>query len=1003
MYLLMKKLQYIVLVITLVIAGAQTSLQARQGDSCGDPIQLYPEFSQTIMQAGSYWYVANTTDLPMTITFHPGIQSAQAPHVELDFGCTPGYYDDPILCNLFCVSKPAYISLPYSQDIPKAYDDDGNVIYRVEFGEFYRDMLYSQGISYNVPVYIHATFYCGGVLEMTPDAFGNCMDGAKFMQLGDTVQVEAADTKRHVVVPYIQWKMDSIRYVWHGSKDCILAVGSTCDINPLDAEDSHIIDGGPDHPIAPGGQLKVSSELIKKYLAQYQNEAGMFYAKFYSEEPGYMKIERIPAPAPGCGAKLMRLGELTQIERNDIDAVYAIPSSWDESMQFTSPTSHILKMYVGKTCDFALEDAIAVYQYDRITNGHQLDMLGDELKALWEQKLKTENYLYIRFECSDETTVRPALWTPSDCEENTQRMTKGQREQIGAKSKVVYSLYYPDWKGGDLSLSWDNTQSNCTFYIADTCQVPNNANAPVFYSETIGKRATFTVPQATVDSWESKADPDGYIYIRFYSQAKSYITISSTAPEEEDNPCETYTKNSELVAFDSVLWRGQMYYESGVYKAYGTLDPETNCYDSIFTLDLNVRHTTHETITEAACDSFVYNSKTYRESGTYSDTILITAGNRKITTLELTINHSTEASRTVMQYDPFTTASGKVLTESGVYLDTITNAAGCDSVITYNLTIYTTGEVVIEESGCDSIVIEGERYTESGEYVDTLDIPGGGRVIRTLRLTIGHTSYATENPKACGSYTSPRGVQYTESGDYTEKLTNVSGCDSIISLHVTIGKTTYGELTFTRCVQYTSPWGKVYTESGDYTETGTNVAGCDSVVTLHLTIIPDCNTYDTAYFCRGFNSEHEELMADGMIRRYRPYVFESPAEWDFMEGVIVEREHDRTLVDLRRAEANLYAHYVGERTPISSIRWSVQYDGKGQYEPLAVTNEPQWIAAGHVAVQISFLCGELYNTEFPTDIDHVSQEAVSVKRIENGRVVIIRGGAKYDMFGTKIQ
>jgi len=1003
----MKKIQYILLVMTLLLAGAQTPLQARLGDSCENPIELTPDFGQqTILEASSFWYRANTFDLPMGITFRPATPTADAPYIELDFGCTPGIYEDPILCDLFCKSKPAYVSLPYSQTIPKSYDAQGNVIYSVEFGEFYRDMLLSAGISYNVPVYIHATFYCGGQLEMQPDAFNNCMDGAQFVKLGDKINVAAKDKETHVIVPYVQWKYDSIRYVWDGPKECIFAVSNICDFDPTDELDPHIIDGGPNLPIAPGGEVKVSSELLKKYVLDqknYPNEAGMYFAKFYSEEAGVMTIERIPAPKPSCDATLMRLGEQTEINRNDIDAVYAMPSSWNEPMQFTSPTSHVLKMYVGKNCDFALEEAIAVYQFDRIENGHQLDLQEEALKALWEQKLSTENYLYVRFECSDETTVRPALWTPTDCEKNTKRMVNGQTEQIGAKSKVVYSLYYPDWKGGDLSLYWDNTQSVCTCYVADTCQVPNEMKAPVFYSEIVGKRQTVTIPQATVDSWESKADPDGYIYIRFYSSAKSKITISSSAPEEEDDPCETYSTNEELVAFDSLMWRGQMCYTSGHYTAYGTLDPETNCYDSIFNLDLNVRATTHETITETACDSYEYNTKIYRESGTYYDTTLVTGGNRKITTLELTIKSSTTANQTVMQYEPFTTASGKVLTESGIYLDTIGNAAGCDSIITYDLTIYNTGDVVIEKSGCDSIDIDGVSYYETGEYIDTIDVPGGDRVIRTLRLTIGHTSYAEETAKACGSYTSPRGEVYTESGDYTETLPNVSGCDSIITLHVTIGQTTYGEDTQTACVQYIAPWGETYTESGEYTGTLENVSGCDSIVTLHLTIIPDCSSRDTVYFCRGFNSEREEIMADGTIRSYLPYTFESPAEWNYMDGVILKGAHDRTLVDLAHAEANLYAHYKGELTPISSIRWSVMYDGKGKYEPLTVTSDPQWIATGYIAVQVCFLCGEMYNTEFPTDIDQLSTGTESIKRMENGRVVIIRGGVKYDMFGTKIQ
>jgi hypothetical protein len=71
--------------------------------------------------------------------------------------------------------------------------------------------------------------------------------------------------------------------------------------------------------------------------------------------------------------------------------------------------------------------------------------------------------------------------------------------------------------------------------------------------------------------------------------------------------------------------------------------------------------------------------------------------------------------------------------------------------------------------------------------------------------------------------------------------------------------------------------------------------------------------------------------------------------------------------------------------------------------PVVVESAPQWIPAGHLAVQIQFLCGEMYNTEFPMDIDLLQQTSLPVKRIENGRVVIIRGDAKYNVLGTKIE
>jgi hypothetical protein len=256
---------------------------------------------------------------------------------------------------------------------------------------------------------------------------------------------------------------------------------------------------------------------------------------------------------------------------------------------------------------------------------------------------------------------------------------------------------------------------------------------------------------------------------------------------------------------------------------------------------------------------------------------------------------------------------------------------------------------------------------------------------------------------ACDSFVY-EGVKYTESGEYTVKTEKLpSGETQVTILELTINHTLYEEETVAQYTPYTAPSGKVFEESGIYLDTVPMSNGCNRIITIKLTIMADDDQKaDTVYFCRGFNTEHDEIVSDGYVRRYRPYVFQSPAEWDFMEGVILDGEHERTLLDLKRAEKNLYDHYTGELTPVGSIRWSVLYDGQGQYVPLTVTNDPQWIATGHVAVQVYFLCGEMYNTEFPTDIDQVSLETVSTKRIENGRVVIIRGGAKYDVFGTKI-
>ena len=243
----------------------------------------------------------------------------------------------------------------------------------------------------------------------------------------------------------------------------------------------------------------------------------------------------------------------------------------------------------------------------------------------------------------------------------------------------------------------------------------------------------------------------------------------------------------------------------------------------------------------------------------------------------------------------------------------------------------------------------------------------------TLHLTIHTATTGEETREACVSY-EWNGQTYYASGDYTYSTVNVAGCDSTATLHLTILKPTAGEETQEACMSYT--WHEqTYTASGDYTFTTTNAAGCDSVVTLHLTILDNCATFDTVCFCRGLNTEHDEKIAEGLIRRYIPYSFESPAEWDYMEGVMVRGEANRTLLDLHRAEANLYAHYVKGLEPVSAITWSFRPKGATAYQTIEAGTQAQWIEAGVIAVQIQFLCGHVYRSDLTTDTEILNADS----------------------------
>ncbi|MBR6492646.1 MAG: hypothetical protein IKT13_01790 [Paludibacteraceae bacterium] len=360
---------------------------------------------------------------------------------------------------------------------------------------------------------------------------------------------------------------------------------------------------------------------------------------------------------------------------------------------------------------------------------------------------------------------------------------------------------------------------------------------------------------------------------------------------------------------------------------------------------------------ETACDKYKLGDKELTVSGEYPiDTTIMPNGDREVRTLLLTINNSTSFSQEIKQYEPFVSATGKTYTSSGDYRDTIPNAIGCDSVILTNFTLLKTAYDTLRPVACDNYTYNGKSFTQSVKFNDTILAESGDRTIKTIELTVNHTTYETVVISEYDSYTSPQGKTYTESGDYEEKITNAAGCDSIITLRITIK---------THNIQY-----------------------------------------ETVYFCRGFNTEHEEQVDEEHIRIYKLYEFESPALlWDdVMAKATKQSEASRVLMDLNEAAAAFRSHYVDPLTPIETIDWSIAEGNASVYKPVVVESAPQWVPAGILAVQIRFRCGEIYTNEYPTALETVETGVQKpIKRIENGQVVILRGDAVYTPLGQKIK
>ena len=499
------------------------------GTSCEDAIPMGKDYSATVKNGASVWYSAWTFDLPLTVTFAPKNGSADpAPVVEMDFTCTPGFYEDSILCSLFCKTSGGtgiQFDLPHKPKLQSKTLDDGTFVYYLSLGKQYRDYLLKMGISKNLEVYVKVTYQSAGIISMAPDdMFSSCVDNAKFMHLGDTVRVKPQDKKRHVIVPYVQWQEDTIVYKWDGTTPCQLAVANTCDFDPTDNMDPEIINFGT---IEPGGSFKITANQLYRYVhdPEYPNEAGMYFAKFYTDAAGVIKVEKVPQSPPRGKATLLRLDRTYPLNANET-ALFAIPDSWDDEekpVQFTTPTKHVFRMLIANDPDIADEHIIKTYQFDKSLSGHWLGISGTDMVSLW--KKTTEHYLYIRFDCTEATTITPSLWEKDSCATVTKNYIHSldttfivDRNSNGGNYRLPYAKYL----GGDMTLTFTRVGytngSNCQVRIANDCKITSSSTASnVLYAVNLtAAKNSVTIPAEDIASWAENIAEDGNFYARFH-------------------------------------------------------------------------------------------------------------------------------------------------------------------------------------------------------------------------------------------------------------------------------------------------------------------------------------------------------------------------------------------------------------------------------------------------------------------------------------------------------
>ena len=594
-------------------------MMAQTGLTCDDPILVGKDFRGSVPAESELWYTAWSYDLPLHVYFSPEVEnSTWGPEVTIDFTCTPGVYDDPKLDSVVNQLSGFGLSLPVEFLCDKIYRN-GKVEWDLVIDQSYRERLTEVGITYNVQAFVKVYFPEAGEIRMTPDtSFQSCVENGYYVRLGDTIDIAANDAERVFVLPYSEWKNDSIQFTWIGDQSARVWVAKNeCKFTPITTSAYYITH----YDIAEGAPHKLQAKEIEDFM-EVHKFGGIYFGKVLSNSPGKLVVERIPLGEIQGDAILLKHNESVALQAND-DRVFCFPKTW-KSTEFLANTQYLMAMHVSNTPNFEPGDAnvISKYAFNRAENNRELQLSTADIAALGASA--TDDYLYVRFVCNKATSLTPSLWSTTTCGNNSILIRSGERLTIPMQSSAtLYRLSYDEWKGYDFTMNWLG-RVLLPVYIADDCEfMLSSTDAHVVWSQNVYPNQNILFTASDIDAWASRVDADGFLYVRFNPAQMGYVTFTSAKPAETDpegpvlDP--VYTYESAAVCFgEGYEWNGQTYTESGEYT-YTTV--AANGADSIVTLTLTVypqTEATTEEVTVGYGETYEWHGVVYAESGEYT-------------------------------------------------------------------------------------------------------------------------------------------------------------------------------------------------------------------------------------------------------------------------------------------------------------------------------------------------------------------------------------------------
>jgi gliding motility-associated-like protein len=317
----------------------------------------------------------------------------------------------------------------------------------------------------------------------------------------------------------------------------------------------------------------------------------------------------------------------------------------------------------------------------------------------------------------------------------------------------------------------------------------------------------------------------------------------------------SYTQNVAFCKGSSIKVGAKIYTQTGNYV--DTIRMNSGC-DSIVYTNLVVNVPTYSTVTAKICQGefFKVGTKSYTQTGTYTEVIKNAANCDSIITIKLVVIPplSMLQNLTICQGD-FIKIGAKMHNTIGIFIDSLKSITGCDSVVTTNLKVNSSYSKTQKLNICEgSLVKVGTKtYKQTGIFVDSLKTITGCDSIIMTNLTVVSIFTSTQNLIICdGDFVKIGAKTYTQSGIFTDTLRSQMGCDSIVLTFLKVNPRTIRTQAITLCPSTFLKIGShTYNQSGTYRDTLKSVWGCDSIITTILSVQPAVSRVQALSLCTG--------------------------------------------------------------------------------------------------------------------------------------------------------